>query len=330
MKVLFIGGTGNISTASSCLAVELGMELWHLNRGTSGNPIRGVNTLHCDINNVEKARQLLASHTWDAVVNWVAFTAADVERDIALFGGRTEQYVFISSASCYQSPPESPVITETTPLSNPYWEYSRNKIACEQTLMAAFETSGFPATIVRPSHTYSTVIPIAIGGWTEYTTIDRMLRGQPVVVQGDGTSLWVLTHAEDFAKGFTGLLGRSESIGEAYHITSDEVLTWNQIYRHLGAAVGVEPQLVHVTSDKICRYDPEYTGSLLGDKSCSVIFDNTKIKQLVPDYSCTTLFSEGIKTTLEWFDAEPARKQVDAATNTMMDRLIAAELAQIS
>lgn len=330
MKVLFIGGTGNISTASSCLAIERGIELWHLNRGTSGHPIQGVNTITCDINDHAAAAEALAGHQWDCVVNWIAFTPDDIERDIVLFAGTTEQYIFISSASCYDTSIASPVITEETPLANPFWDYSRNKIACEQRLLNAFTNNGFPATIVRPSHTYSTVIPITIGGWTEYTTVDRMKKGLPIIVHGDGTSLWVLTHAEDFAVGLVGLLGSSESIGQAFHITSDEVLTWNHIYEQLAAAVGVEPKLVHVTSDRICRYNPDYIGTLLGDKSNSVIFDNSKIRKIVPEFQCTTTFAEGIKTTLEWFEADPARQGVNAQTNSMMNALIAAEQSDIS
>ncbi|WP_018014736.1 SDR family oxidoreductase [Teredinibacter turnerae] len=327
MKVLFIGGTGNISTACSCLAVETGIELWHLNRGKTGNQIQGVKTLVADINDRAALEDVLADHVWDCVVDWIAFTPEQVQRDIELFSGKTEQFIFISSASCYQSPPDSPVITEKTPLNNPYWQYSRDKIACEELLLKAHKDIGFPVTIVRPSHTYSNVIPIAIGGWEEYTAIDRMKRGLPVVVHGDGSSLWVLTHSEDFAQGFNGLIGRQESIGEAYHITSDEVLTWNQIYQQIADALGVEAKLVHVTSDRICRYDPEYIGPLLGDKTASVIFDNSKIRQLVPDFQCTTPFAEGIKTTLEWFEADPTRQTVSDAANKMMDELIASELA---
>jgi len=330
VKVLFIGGTGNISTASSCLAIERGVELWHLNRGSSGHPIQGVNTITCDIHDHAAAAEQLAGHQWDCVVNWVAFTPDDIERDIVLFAGRTEQYIFISSASCYDTSIASPVITEETPLANPFWDYSRNKIACEMRLRDACTSHGFPATIVRPSHTYSTVIPIAVGGWTEYTAVARMKKGLPIVVHGDGTSLWVLTHAEDFAIGLVGLLGSSESIGEAFHITSDEVLTWNHIYRQLGEAVGVEPKLVHVTSDRICRLSPGYTGSLLGDKSNSVIFDNSKIRKLVPEFQCTTTFAEGIKTTLEWFEADHSRQIVDPETNHLMNTLIMAEQSDIS
>ncbi|WP_045860601.1 SDR family oxidoreductase [Teredinibacter purpureus] len=328
MKVLFIGGTGNISTPSSKLAIEQGIELWHINRGLSP-AIAGVKTLQCDINDTEKLRTLLASHQWDCVVNWIAFTPVDVLRDIELFLGKTAQYIFISSASCYESPPSSPFITESTPLNNPFWQYSRDKIACEHALMEAYSTQGFPATIVRPSHTYSTVIPIAIGGWTEYTAIDRIKRGLPVVVHGDGSSLWVLTHADDFARGFLGLIGNKASLGEAYHLTSDEVLTWNQIYQHIGLAVGVEPTLVHVTSDTICRFDSEYVGSLLGDKAASVIFDNRKIKQLLPHFQCTIPFAQGITQTLQWFEDDSARQVINTQDNHLMDTLIARELSQL-
>ncbi len=322
MKVLFIGGTGNISSATSCLALESGVELWLLNRGLSSAGIQGANTLVCDIHDEEQTARILAEHEWDCVVNWIAFELEDVERDIRLFAERTEQYIFISSASCYQTPLQHPVITETTPLSNPFWEYSRNKIACEERLLREFNEKGFPVTIVRPSHTYSTVIPICIGGWKEYTTVDRIKKGLPIIVHGDGSSLWVLTHAEDFAKGFYGLIGLQESIGEAFHITSDELLTWNQIHQHLAAAIGKEANIVHITSDKLCHYDEEYVGSLLGDKTTSVIFDNSKIKRFVPDFQANIPFSEGIKTTLEWFEASPERQVISEATNTFIDKMI--------
>jgi nucleoside-diphosphate-sugar epimerase len=324
MKILYIGGTGNISTASSHQALNDGIELWHLNRGKAP-AVSGTRVITCDINDPAQARQALANHEWDCVVNWIAFTPEQVQRDLELFTNRTRQYIFISSASCYQTPLENPFITERTPLSNPFWQYSRNKIACEELLMKAFRDTGFPATIVRPSHTYSNVIPIPIGGWTEYTTVDRIKKGLPIVVHGDGSSLWVLTHAEDFARGFNGLLGNEEAIGEAIHITSDEVLTWNQIHQQLAAAVGATADIVHVTSDKICRFDPEYVGSLLGDKSASVIFDNSKIKGLVPGFKATIPFAEGIKRTIAWFDAEPSRQAINPADNEFIDRLIASE-----
>ena len=327
MKVLFIGGTGNISTATSRLALEKGVDLWLLNRNKSTVTIQGANQILCDINDEAKATHLLSEHVWDCVVNWIAFEPKDVERDIRLFGGKTGQYIFISSASCYQTPLQFPIITENTPLDNPLWEYSQNKIACERILLKEFEEKGFPATIVRPSHTYSTVFPICIGGWKEYTTVDRILRGLPIVVPGDGTSLWVLTHAEDFAKGFYGLLGLEQSVGEAFHITSDELLTWNQIHQQLAAALGMDANIVHVTTDRICKADPEYIGSLLGDKATSVIFDNAKIKRFVPDFHANIPFAKGIQKTLAWFDANPDQKHISNETNSFIDMLVRTELA---
>ncbi|HMW72263.1 MAG TPA: NAD-dependent epimerase/dehydratase family protein, partial [Cellvibrionaceae bacterium] len=288
MKILFIGGTGNISAAVSQQLVALGHELWLLNR-TGAAGIQGAHSLIGDIHSPASLAQLHRHH-WDVVVNWIAFNPADIQRDIALFRDKTQQYVFISSASCYQNPGPTALITERTPLANPYWEYSRNKIAAEQLLMQSVKEFGFPATIVRPSHTYSRVIPLTIGGWTEYTCVARMKKGLPIVVQGDGTSLWTLTHARDFAVGFIGLLGRSEAIGEDFHITSDEFLSWNEIYQLTAAAVGVQADIVHVTSERICQFDADYTGTLLGDKSVSALFDNSKIKRLVPHFAAQTPF----------------------------------------
>lgn len=327
MKVLFIGGTGNISTATSCLALEYGMDLWLLNRNHNPVSIQGSRQIICDIRNESEAARLLSEHEWDCVVNWIAFEPADIERDIRLFGGKTSQYIFISSASCYQTPLENPIITEETPLSNPLWLYSQNKIACEVRLVQEYREKGFPVTIVRPSHTYSTVIPICIGGWTEYTAVDRIKKGLPVVVPGDGTSLWVLTHAEDFARGFYGLIGLEQSIGEAFHITSEELLTWNQIHQQLAAALGLEANIVHVTTDKICRLDPDYIGTLKSDKANSVIFDNSKIKRFVPDFQACIPFAEGIRTTLDWFEAEPERMLISAETNAFIDLLVRSETA---
>ena len=232
MRVLFIGGTGNISTDVSQLALAQGIDLYHLNRGTTGLEIPGVHTLVADAHRPAEVDAALGTLTFDAVVNWIAYTVDDVEQDIARFGGKTSQYVFISSASVYQKPPAHPVITESTPLHNPYWQYARNKIACERRLDQAFRDDGFPSVIVRPSLTYATVFPVAIGGWKCYTLADRMLKGQPIIVHGDGASLWTVTDARDFAKGFVGLLGNPQTPGNAFHITSDEILTWNQIYEH--------------------------------------------------------------------------------------------------
>lgn len=322
MKVLFIGGTGNISTSVSRLCVERGIDLSLLNRGLRKVDIPNAKTIKGDIAQPDSLKSTLQQHKWDAVVNWIAYTADQVERDIQLFRGKTNQYIFISSASAYQKPPSHPVITESTPLYNPFWEYSRNKIACEERLNQAYRAEGFPITIVRPSLTYDTVIPAAIGGWTEYTIIDRMRKGKQIIVHGDGTSLWTITHAEDFAKGFVGLIGHQQAIGHAFHITSDESLTWNQIYQAIADAAGCEANVVHIASDFIVRCEPSLEGSLIGDKAQSVIFDNSKIKRFVPDYCATIPFSEGFKKTLVWFEADLARQIVLDETNEMMERIL--------
>lgn len=329
MKVLFIGGTGNISTAVSRLALQRGIDLYLLNRGNRAPDLKGARLLRADIANPKEAEAALASHTWDCVVNWIAFQESDIERDLALFRNRTRQYIFISSASVYQKPATSPFITEGTPLANPYWDYSRSKIACEERLTRALRDEGFPITIVRPSLTYDTVIPVAMGSWDDYTIIDRMKRGKPVIVHGDGTSLWTITHAEDFAKGFLGLIGHQQATGHAFHITSDEVLTWNQIYQAVGAAAGVEPTLIHIASDFIVAAAKAagqgwMEGNFLGDKSVSAIFDNSKIKRFVPDFRATIPFSEGICRTVRWFEADPARMRISEFNNQLLDRVIGA------
>jgi len=325
MTILFIGGTGIISTACTALAVERGLDLTLLTRGKrTANIPRGVRILSEDINSPSLPAKL-ANEKFDAVVDWIAFTPADIERDIALFRSRTRQFIFISSASAYQKPALDYLITESTPLANPHWDYSRNKIACEERLMNAYRDEGFPITIVRPSLTYGeTLIPLVMNSWAEmsYTAVDRMIRGEKVIVPGDGSSLWVITHNSDFAKGFVGLLGHEQAIGHAFHITSDEVLTWNQLYQIVGAAAGVEPKLVHIPSDFIVACLPDKEGSLLGDKSLSVVFDNTKIKRFVPGYCATTSFAEGIRKSLAWFDADPSRKLIDQEANATWDKLI--------
>lgn len=324
MKVLFIGGTGFISAAVSRLAVARGIELYHLNRGQRGTQIEGVRTIVADIHQPEQARAALAGQTWDAVVDWIAYTPDDIERDLALFAGVTKQFIFISSASAYQKPPSHPIITESTPLYNPHWLYSRNKIACEDRLMRAWREDGFPITLVRPSLTYDTNLPVAIGGWDSYTLIDRMKAGRPIIVHGDGSSLWVVTHSDDFAKGFVGLLGHREAIGHAFHITSDEVLTWDQIYATIADAAGVTAKVVHMPSDFIAAHAPELGPGLVGDKTWSVIFDNSKIKTFVPGFQATIPFREGIRRTLAWYEADPRRCWIDAGVNEEMDRLLAA------
>lgn len=325
MKVLFIGGTGLISIASTRLAVEQGIDLFLLNRGNRELPA-GVTSLIGDIHDSEATARALAGHTFDAVVNWVAYTPEDIERDLALFRDRTRQYIFISSASAYQRPVSHYVISESTPLANPYWAYSRNKIACEERLMQAYREYGFPCTIVRPSLTYGdTQIPLVFNSWRmPYTAIARMRQGKPVIVPGDGTSLWPITHNTDFAKGLVGLLGHQQAIGHAFHITTDEALTWDQIYTATAAAAGVEPKIVHIASDFITACLPDMTGGLVGDKVVTVVFDNSKIKRFVPGFCATIPFARGIAQTLAWFEADPSRQQIDSEAELVWDKLISA------
>lgn len=325
MKVLFIGGTGNISTAVSHLAVQRGIELTLLTRGSRGTSIPGAREIVCSVEDEAAAQAALRGLNFDVVVDWIAFTPEDIERDIRLFRDRTSQFVFISSASCYQKPVQHYLITEKTPLENPYWEYSRQKIACEKRLWRAQTDEAFPVTIVRPSLTYGdTIIPLPTNSWYPYafTVIDRMRKGKKVVIPGDGTSLWVLTHNSDFAKGIIGLFGNPKAIGEAFHITSDEVLTWNQIYDEVAKAAGVESNFVHITSDLIAKCIPEKFGSLIGDKSNSVVFDNSKIKSVVPGFSATKSWAAGIRETIDWFDANPERQLIDTKAEAEWDRLI--------
>jgi len=306
MKVLFVGGTGTISTACTALAAERGIELYLLNRGQREVEVpAGVQVLRGDINDKAGVQALLKEHTFDAVVNWIVFTQEQLERDIELFSGKTGQYIFISSASAYQKPITHHRITEATPLANPFWQYSRNKIACEERLMLEYREKGFPMTIVRPSHTYG---PASL----------------PTAVGGDGESLWVMTHNTDFAKAFVGLLAHPKSIGHAFQITSDEVVTWNQIYQMVGRACGAEPQMVHIPSDLINHFDPQTGAGLLGDKACSVVFDNSKVRELVPDYVATVPFARGVEQCIAYLDAEPGRLVVDEEKDAMMDKIIAA------
>lgn len=323
MKVLFIGGTGNISTAVSKRAIQHnGIELSLVTRGKSPSTIHGAHAIVADMKSQHVYDVFNETH-WDCVVNWIAFHEDEIKRDIALFSGKTEQYIFISSASVYQKPPRDPIITESTPICNPYWEYSQQKIACEELLQKAYREQGFPMTIVRPSLTYDTVIPLAIGGFHEYTVVDRMKKGKKVIVHGDGTSLWTVTHSDDFAKGFLGLIGNVKSIGHSFHITTDEILTWNQMYEMVGAAIGVKPHLVHIPSEFIGKFMPGTYGSLLGDKAVSAIFDNSKIKKYVPEFHATITFQEGIKQTIDWFESHPERQCIHKGTDELMDNVIA-------
>jgi nucleoside-diphosphate-sugar epimerase len=326
MRTLFIGGTGIISTACARLAIERGFDLTLLNRGRHGT-IAGAATIAADIGDLDAVRRALKDDTWDAVVDFISFTPAEIEQRLALLRGRTRQYIFISSASVYQRPVTHYLVTESTPLANPYWEYSRNKIACENRLLQALREENFPAVIARPSYTYGeTVIPLSINSWERpYTVVDRLRRGDPVIIPGDGTSLWTNTHNSDFAKGLVGLLGHQSAAGHAFHITSDEVLNWNQIYQAVAEAAGVlEPNFIHIASDFIVAGLPEKLGSLHGDKATSVVLDNSKIKRFVPDFVATVRFRDGIQRSIDWYDADPARRQVDELANHKWDRLIAA------
>lgn len=328
MKILFIGGTGNISSTITRQLTERGHEVHLLNRAkTLKYPLpAGARVIAHDVHGGAPP-EALRGEKYDVVVDWIAFTVADIDRDLAWFSGKegatAGQFVFISSASAYQKPPAHPVITESTPLANPYWEYSRNKIACEERLMAAHRASGFPMTIVRPSHTYDTIVPVAVGK-SDYTIIDRIRRGKPVVVHGEGTSLWTLTHADDFGRAFVGLLGNPRAVGHAFHITSDEWLTWDQILRLVGRAAGAEPNIVHIPSAFIAKQDPDTGAGLLGDKSWCALFDNAKIKSFVPGWQAAIPFSEGIRRTVAWFDADSARRAVNEKADTGVDALVAA------
>ena len=322
MKILFIGGTGFISSAVSRQTIAKGFELYLLNRGLRSVEIPGSYTLTADIHNLQSMQAALMNMEFDVVVDWIAYSPEDIERDIALFRGHTKQFIFISSASAYQKPPKHYLITESTPLENPYWDYSRNKIACEERLMKAYREEGFPVTIVRPSLTYDTNFPIAIGGWGCYTLADRLKKGLPIIVHGDGSSLWVVTHAEDFGHGFLGLLGNPKALGEAFHITSDEVLTWDQIYKTIGEALGVEANIVHIPSDFIIKVAPSFTGSLYGDKMWSTVFDNSKIKKFVPEFQATIPFHMGIRRTVQWFEAEKSRQRIDNSVNNEMNQIL--------
>jgi nucleoside-diphosphate-sugar epimerase len=324
VKILFIGGNGIISSACSRLAVDQGHELTLLNRGvqTSRPPIDGAEHVIGDAGDPASIAAAIGERHFDAVVNFRAFTPQQVAADVETFTGRTGQYVFISSASAYRKPVVSFPIVESTPLHNPFWAYSRDKAAAEDVLMTAFRESGFPATIVRPSHTYDpTLIPID-GGWT---VIDRMRRGKPVLIHGDGTSLWTLTHQRDIAVGIVGLLGQGRAVGEAFHITSDEILTWDMIADALAAAAGVSATIVHAGSERIARAFPEWADGIVGDKAHSLVFDNSKIRSLVPDFSGRTRFAAGAREIVEWYDADESRRHVDDDIDRRLDAFIEAQ-----
>lgn len=327
MRVLMIGGTGIISSACSQLAVERGMEVWLLRRGTTPKlPLSpDIREIKADIrHHPEETCRLLQGLSFDVVVDWIAYQPDEIRQDLQIFSKGVGQFIFISSAAVYQRPVQNYLILEGTPLANPLWDYARSKIACEETVMAAYRKDGFPATIVRPSYTYGpTSFPLSVNSREHpYTVADRMLRGKKIIVPGDGTSLWTLTYHTDFARGLLGLFGYSPAIGHAFHITSDEVLDWNQIYGELGKALGVEPQWVHLPSELIATAEPQRRGGLLGDKATSVVFDNSKIKRFVPGFQAEVTWAEGVRRVIRWYQQDPARCTVDEAANGRWDRLI--------
>jgi nucleoside-diphosphate-sugar epimerase len=320
LRVLFVGGSGVISSACARVAVESGIELYVLNRGqTLTRPLPpGATELRGDVREPSSVKSTLGDLHFDSVVDWVAFTPDHVRADIDLFGERTGQYVFISTASAYQKPPSRIPVTESTPLRNPHWQYSRDKIACEDLLTAEYRERGFPATIVRPSHTYDRTKTILSGGWT---SLARMRTDRPVIVHGDGTSLWTVTHHEDFARAFVPLLGNPRTFGEAFHITSDDALTWDQITHALATALGATPRIVHVPSDAIAAADPEWGAGLLGDKSHSMVFDNSKIKSVVPGWRAVIPFERGAREIADWYLGDAERQVTDPRLDALMDKL---------
>ncbi len=325
MDVLFVGGSGNISLEASREAVARGLRLTLLNRGTRGIPVPGsTDPIVADITDEATTAARLEGRSFDAVVDFIVYRPEEAERAIRLFEGRTGQYVYISSASVYRKPPSSHVITEATPLGNPFWPYAADKLACERVFERAYRERGFPATIVRPSHTYGNGwVPLPFGS-SDFTVPFRMLEGKEIAVPGDGQALWTLTHARDFAAGILGLLGKREAIGEAFQITGDEALTWDEIHRTIAGALGVEAKLVHVPVDFIEKMEPELAGRLRGDKVWTSLFDCSKLKRLVPEFRATVPFAEGIRESLAWLDARPDRKIRKPELDATMDRLVAA------
>lgn len=329
MKVLFIGGTGTISMAiTRKLADRKDIELYLLNRGTRNNNIpNNVKTIIADINDEEKVSELIKDISFDCVCDFIGFTVDQVERDYRLFKDKTRQYIYISSASAYHKPSKNYLITEATTLANPYWEYSRNKIKCEEYLMKQYRENNFPVTIVRPSHTYDErSVPLGVHGKNgSYQVIKRMLEGKRVIVHGDGTSLWTMTHNSDFAQGFIGLIGNPHAIGEAFQITSDETLTWNQIYECIARALNVEYKPYYVSSEFLAATsDYDYTGSLLGDKACSVVFDNTKLKRVVPEFKAVVHYEDGVRKTIENVLSNPELQKEDPEFDKWCDDVIEA------
>ncbi len=331
MKILIVGGTGTISSAITRQLAAAGHDLWLLNRGTRKDEVpANVRQVIADINDEQQVKQLLGDNCFDAVCEFIGFVTQQVERDIRLFSGRTRQYVYISSASAYNKPARSHIITEGTMLANPHWQYSRDKIACEELLLKAYREQGFPVTIVRPSHTYcERSVPVSIHGPKgSWQVLKRMLEGKPVLVHGDGSSLWTLTWNEDFARGFIGLLGNPKAIGEAFQIMSDETLTWNQVYECIANALGVPFHTYHVASSflaAVCPKDYDLEGNLLGDKAVTVEFDCTKLKRAVPGFCATTRFDEGVRRCVAYLLSHPELQVEDPEFDAWCDQVIAAQ-----
>ena len=329
MKALFIGGTGTISMAiTRNIAQNPDWELYLLNRGTRASEIpEGVKVIKADINDEKVVAEKIKSMQFDCVCDFIGFVPEQVERDYRLFAGKTKQYMYISSASAYDKPCRDYRITEGTTLANPYWEYSRNKIKCERFLLDKYEQNGFPVTIIRPSHTYDDRnIPLGVHGANgSWQVVKRMLEGKPVIIHGDGTSLWTMTYNEDFAKGFVGLMGNKHAIGEAFQITSDESLTWNQIYQTIADVLDVELKPYYVPSDFLAAVsDYDFTGSLIGDKANTVVFDNTKLKQAVPGFVCEYRFDQGVRKVIENCKLHLELQRDDPEFDQFCDKVIAA------
>lgn len=326
-KALFIGGTGTISMAiTRALAAGDEWELYLINRGSRNEEVaENVNIINADIDDEEKIEAILDGKVFDCVCDFIGYTPENIERDHRLFRGRCAQFMYISSASAYNKPCRNHIITEGTALANPFWEYSRNKIYCESFLMDKYEKEGFPVTIVRPSHTYDErSVPLAVHGkHGSWQVIKRMLEGKPVLVHGDGTSLWTMTHNSDFAKGFIGLMGNPHALGESFQITSDETLTWNQVYEAIADALDVDYIPYYVSSEFLASVsDYDYFGSLLGDKSNSVVFDNSKIKRVVPGFNCTVRFDQGVRRTIDYVLSHPECQVPDPEFDEFCDRVI--------
>jgi nucleoside-diphosphate-sugar epimerase len=328
MKVLFIGGTGTISTAISRQLLDQGAELYLLNRGNRGQVLSGpVKFIRCDISNEAEAAEKIKDLAFDVTADFIAFTPDQVERDFRLLRGKTKQYIFISSASAYQKPLSDYRVTEGTPLANPCWLYSRNKIACEDFLFKKYREEGFPITVVRPSHTYDERnVPLGLHGQNgSWQILKRMLTGKPVIIHGDGTSLWTMTSNSDFARAFIGLMGNIHALGEAVQITSDETVTWNQVYQTIADVLEVPLKAVHISSEflALCGRAYDFTGSLLGDKAHSLVFDNTKLKRLVPGFTAQIRFDQGIRTTIKYILAHPEYQREDPEFDVWCDRILA-------